>query len=90
MGSGRLYPCSECGKPMTLLSHRFRPPKKTDNKKWETVKYLIENGFNYDHVYQKEETNSNGGTSYKGYATYPENIRDAEEFVEKYKSQVRK
>lgn len=43
--SDRFYPCSLCGKPMTLLSHRFRPPKKTDDKKWETVKYLIENGF---------------------------------------------
>src|SRR5690554_7210315 len=54
-GSERLYLCSECGKPMTLLSHRFRPPKKTDDKKWETVKYLIENGFHFDHVYQKIE-----------------------------------
>jgi DNA-directed RNA polymerase subunit RPC12/RpoP len=89
-GSDRLYPCSECGKPMTLLSHRFRPPKKSDDKKWETVKFLIENGFHYDHVYQKIETNSNGVTSYQNYATYPDNIRDAKEFVEKYKEQARK
>ncbi|OFY12975.1 MAG: hypothetical protein A2X11_11550 [Bacteroidetes bacterium GWE2_42_24] len=75
---------------MTLLSHRFRPPKKTDDKKWETVKYLIENGFYYDHVYQKIETNCNGVTSYQNYATYPDNIRDAKEFVEKYKEQARK
>ena len=89
-GSDRLYPCSECGKPMTLLSHRFRPPKKTDDKKWEIVKFLIENGFHYEHVYQKIDTNSNGVTSYQGYATYPDNFRDAKEFVEKYKEQARK
>ena len=28
------YPCPECGKSMTLLPHRFRPPKKTDENKW--------------------------------------------------------
>lgn len=88
--SDRLYPCSECGKPMTLLSHRFRPPKKTDDKKWEAVKFLIENGFHYDHVYQKIETNNNGVTSYQNYVTYPDNIRDAKEFVVKYKEQARK
>lgn len=75
---------------MTLLSHRFRPPKKTDDKNWETVKFLIENGFHYDHVYQKIETNRNGLTSYQNYATYSDNIRDAKEFVEKYKEQARK
>ena len=90
ISSDKHYPCSECGKPMTLLSHRFRPPKKTDDKKWETVKFLIENGFHYDHVYQKIETNCNGETSYQNYATYPDNIRDAKEFVEKYKEQARK
>ena len=87
-GSGRLYPCSECGKPMTLLPHRFRPPKKTDDKKWETVKYLVENGFYYQHI-QKVET-KNGVTSYENYAKYPDNIRDAKEFVEKYKNKARK
>lgn len=90
ISSDKHYPCSECGKPMTLLSHRFRPPKKTDDKKWDTVKFLIENGFHYGHVYQKIETNCNGETSYHNYATYPDNIRDAKEFVEKYKEQARK
>ncbi|WP_281638250.1 hypothetical protein [Flavobacterium marginilacus] len=88
--SDRLYPCSECGKSMTLLSHRFRPPKKTDDKKWEVVQYLVENGFRYDHIYQKIETNSRGITSYQNYAEYPKNIREAKEFIEKYKEQARK
>ena len=75
---------------MRLLSHRFTPPKKTDDKKWEAVKYLIENGFYYDHIYQNIEINSIGVKIYQNYATYPDNIKDAKEFVEKYKEQARK
>jgi hypothetical protein len=75
---------------MIILSHKFRPPKKTDDKKWETVKYLIENGFYYEHVYPKDETNSKGIKSYITYVKYPENISDAKEFVEKYKKQALK
>ena len=30
--------CPECFRPMILLPHRFRPPKMTDDKKWETVR----------------------------------------------------
>jgi hypothetical protein len=78
--SGRDYPCSECGKPMTLLPHRFKPPKKTDDKKWDTVIFLIKNGFYYQHIYETKDV----------YAVYPENLRDAKEFVEKYRSQARK
>lgn len=90
--SKRLYPCSECGKAMVLLSHRFRPPKKNDDRKWATVKFLIEHGFYYDHIYKKTETikTDYGLISYQNYATYPENVVDAKEFVEKYKDQARK
>ena|SRR5690554_4754214 len=88
-GSELTYTCPECGKPMILLPHRFRPPKKTDDKKWETVKYLIDNGFYYQHIYKEIEI-KNEVTLYQNYAAYPENIRDAKEFVEKYKNQARK
>jgi DNA-directed RNA polymerase subunit RPC12/RpoP len=79
--------CPECGRPMILLPHRFRPPKRTDDKRWETVKFLIENGFCYQHIYLKIET-KNGVTGYENYAKYPDNMRDAKEFVIKYKSQA--
>ena len=83
------YPCPECGKPMILLPHRFRPPKKTDDKKWETVRFLIENGFYYQHIYERTETEKDV-TSSQTLVAYPDNLRDAKEFVEKYKSQARK
>ncbi|UFH36539.1 hypothetical protein [Flavobacterium acetivorans] len=87
--SERIYPCSECGKPMTLLPHRFKPPKKTEDKKWETVNFLIEHGFYYQHVYENVEVKKSGIIVYENYAKYPENIKDAKEFVEKYKDQAR-
>lgn len=87
-GSGRLYPCSQCGKPMTLLPHRFRPPKKNDDEKWRTVKYLIENGFFYQHIYK--EIKRNNMYVHENYVDYPETILEAKEFVKKYKEQARK
>ena len=87
-GSGREYKCPDCGKPMALYPHRFRPPKKADDMKWATVKYLFENGFNYQHIY-----GNSGFSQYLNreisYIEYPENLRDAKEFVEKYKSQAK-
>ena len=88
-GSGLGYPCPECGKPMILLPHRFRPPKKSDDKSWEAVKFLIENGFYYQHIYEVNETLEHINRLEK-YVEYPENLREAKEFVEKYKNQVRK
>ena len=88
--SERIYPCSECGKPMTLISHRFKPPRKTENKKWETVEFLIEHGFYYQHVYENVEVKKSGIIVYENYARYPENIKEAKEFVEKYKEQAQK
>lgn len=87
-GSELTYPCPECGKSMTLLPHRFRPPKKSENKKWETIKFLIDNGFYFQHIYEKSET-KNGVTSYQNYVAYPDNLSDAQDFVIKYKSQAR-
>ncbi len=39
--------CPDCGKPMSFLSEKFKPPRKTDDKKWAVVKLLVENGFDY-------------------------------------------
>lgn len=79
--------CPNCGKQMTPLPHRFRSPKMTDDKKWETVKFLIANGFYYQHIYERIEI-KNGITSYQNYVAYPDNIKDAKEFIKKYKSQA--
>ena len=78
--------CPECKKPMQLMPHRFRPPKKEDVQKWLTVKYLVEHGFNYHHVFDIPA--SRDPLKVAGYVQYPENLRKAKEFVEKYKDQA--
>ena len=87
--ASKTYPCSKCGKQMTLLPHRFRPPKKADDKGWQVVEFLINNGFPFQHIYV------NGAGEYfknstDNFASYPTNLRDAKEFIEKYKEQARK
>jgi len=77
--------CPECGKTMICLSHRFRPPKKTDDKKRKVVEFLVENGFNYNHIQKSIQDRV-----YTGLAVYSETMKDSEEFVEKYKAQAQK
>ncbi len=80
--------CPDCGELMKRVTHRFRPPKQKDLKKWEVAKFLMESGFLYEHVY-KQIYEIRGITVLANYATYPENMRDAKEFVEKYKDQLK-
>lgn len=75
--------CSECGEPMILMTHRFKPPKKSDDQKWLTVKFLLDNGFNYQHIPDLDENGKQ--KSNDAYIDYPENLRDAKEFIERYK-----
>lgn len=85
--SAETRPCAKCGKQMTFLPHRFRPPKKTDDKGWELVDFLIKNGFPFQHIYQ-EGSNEYFKKSTDNYVSYPQNIRDAKEFIIKYKNQA--
>lgn len=86
-GSGLTYPCPNCSKSMLLLPHRFRPPKKSDDKKWEVVEFLIRNGFYYQHIVDDGLEPKNGETSHQN---YPRNMREAKEFIKKYVNQSRK
>ncbi|MDB3887381.1 hypothetical protein N9344_00345 [bacterium] len=71
--------CPECGNMMTLMTHRFRPPKKSDEKAWEVVKFLVKEGFPYQHIYDDDTT--------PPYVSYPKTLKTAKEFVIKYKKQ---
>ena len=79
--------CPDCGLPMIALNHRFRPPKKTDLDKWRTVEYLLKNGFQYQKIYENFERKQDKIIR-SGHVSYPENLRDAKEFVIKYKDQA--
>ena len=68
--------CPNCGGMTSLLDHKFRPPKITEIEKWKVAEYLKNNGFLYQHVYKNYEI-----------VPYPDNMKDAKEFVEAYKMQ---
>lgn len=69
------------------VTHRFRPPKQKDIKKWKVARFLMENGFLFEHVYERIYK-VRGLTVLENYANYPENMRDAKEFVLKFKEQA--
>ena len=71
--------CPNCKNPMILMTHRFRPPKRQDESAWKVVRYLIENGFYYQHIYDEETVST--------YVPYPNTMIEAKEFVNKYHSQ---
>ena len=66
---------------MYELSRKFRTPKKNDNKEWDKVEFLVKSGFYFYSVYEKR---GNGGI-YR--VEYPKNLKQAKEFVKKYKDQ---
>ena len=76
--------CPECGQLRILMPHSFRPPKKTDNKKWEVVEFLINNGFRFQHI-SKDNKLKKEIANESNYVQYPTNLNEAKEFVIKYK-----
>ena len=70
------HKCPDCQKLMVRFSHRFRPPKKNANKKWDVVRYLHTNGFDYEHLYEYGKP---------GYAKIPETMKGAVELIERLK-----
>ena len=72
--------CPECGGRMYFLSHLFKPPRRIDLKKWKVVKFLVEQGFDYSHLYELV-----GPGTYKQIGKYPETMKEAQELVKKYK-----
>jgi predicted nucleic acid-binding Zn-ribbon protein len=72
--------CPDCGVKMFQVNQKFKPPRKSDDKQWLVVKFLIENGFGYQSVYQ---TINDEVTV----VPYPVRMSDAKDFVIIYFSQ---
>ncbi|MBO0324384.1 hypothetical protein J0X14_18900 [Muricauda sp. CAU 1633] len=81
------FTCPECGQKMVEVNYKFRPPKKSDLKAWQVSKFLIENGFSYQHIY-KNIDNRNGLADKENYVDYPKSMSDAKKFVTVYKNQA--
>ena len=71
--------CPDCHQTAVRYPHRFRSPKKSDDKSWEVVRFLYENGFTYRHIPNPEGS---------GYVAYPETLSEAKEFVKRFGRQI--
>lgn len=74
--------CPECGGPLVEVSRKFSAPKSTDKPQWEKVRFLVQYGFIFQSVYEQGEDSGH----YK--VTYPKTLKEAQEFVIKYKEQA--
>jgi hypothetical protein len=74
--------CPDCSQALVVLSHHFRPPRKQATAKWKMVKYLVDQGFYYKHIYEHPW----GGC----FMPYPATMQEAKEFVHTYQAQARK
>lgn len=76
--------CPQCRSPMEMLSRKFAAPKSRDVAQWQKVKYLVAHGFRFYSVYQAVE----GGGRLA--VRYPATLKEAEVFVQAFKSQAEK
>jgi predicted RNA-binding Zn-ribbon protein involved in translation (DUF1610 family) len=81
------FKCPQCRNQAIIVTHRFRSPKIEDKRKWNVVKFLIENGFKYQHI-SIYEPDCHGIQRFVAYAHYPLNMIDAIEFVNTYRDQA--
>ena len=73
-------PCPKCGNLMRWMPHRFRPPKKSEKEKWAVVGFLLDHGFSYRLIFD----DSPQGPVWLS-VKYPQTVREAKEFIERYK-----
>ena len=75
--------CPECSAPMVLLNERFKAPPKEDTAQWEIVRMVVDNGFNYQTLYDPDSGNYQ--TLYDPDSgeriPYPRTKTEAEEFI---------
>lgn len=74
--------CPECGGVLVEVGRKFSAPKTTNKAQWEKVRFLVEHGFLFQSVYEQRE---DGGFYH---VTYPASLKEAKEFVVKYKEQA--
>ena len=50
------YTCPQCNNQMTILPHRFRPPARSNDRKWKVLEFLLASGFNFEKAGNVPET----------------------------------
>jgi hypothetical protein len=69
--------CPDCCGVAHNFGRHFKAPRKSDKKQWEKIRFLFEHGFRFQKI--RVENNS-----YES-IPYPKTLKEAKEFVVKYK-----
>ncbi len=69
--------CPDCAGSAYNFGRHFKPPRKSNKRQWEKIRFLFEHGFRF----QKIRPVKNDIES----IPYPETLEEAKEFVIKYK-----
>lgn len=69
-GGAWVRKCPQCGGRAIGLSRNFKPPARADLAQWIKVRFLVQNGFVFQHVAD---------------VPYPKTLRAARAFVDKYR-----
>jgi hypothetical protein len=59
------------------LGRHFKPPAHDDHAQWQKVRFLVDHGFLFQHIYDR----SRGGEI----VPYPRTMREARAFVKLYR-----
>ena len=82
--------CATCGDAVFLLDQKFQPPKKSDSRYWKVVRFLVHNGFRFQHVYKDLSKSLRvDEASSENYVAYPRTMKEAIAFVKSFKKQAR-
>ncbi|MFQ3249485.1 MAG: hypothetical protein ACI9O6_001293 [Glaciecola sp.] len=74
--------CPICKEQMANVGRYFKAPKKSEESQWKKVRFLVDHGFVFQHVYEQKED----GGHYR--VDYPKTLSDARKFVVKFKEQA--
>ena len=69
--------CPNCGGTTYNFGRHFKPPKSTDKKQWDKIRFLFENGFRFQKIRIDD--------SHQHTVPYPKTLTEAKEFIKKYK-----
>ena len=72
--------CPDCGEGTVELDQKFKAPARDDVRGWRVVRFLVERGFRFDSVWEREGC----GRGYVPVGAYPTSMALAKLFVSRY------
>lgn len=65
--------CPTCKSKMYFVNEKFKAPKKSNDKEWKIIEYLLLSGYDFRNLYCGHEQCI--------YFEFPKNLQEAETFI---------